>query len=240
MDEREHENMRSLIAPYVLGAVPPEEMARVRAHLLSCDECQAEADRLAPAADSLAATVEEVELPPGFSERVISQVRADRPSTAATPSPARRWGRLPALAAVAMLLVTAVMGAALYGSNRDLDVRNEAVGRLLSDDGMKLQGTGASAAMVPTDDGALLVAQGLGSLSDDRVYQLWLMKGDCEPGSNGECDIRGAATFTTDAGLTFVEVDGSLAGYSRAAVTVEPEGGSEQPTSDPVVDSATA
>lgn len=240
MDEREHEEMRSLIAPYVLGAVPPEEMAHVRAHLLSCDECLAEVDRLSPAADSLAASVEDIGLPPGFSERVMSRVRADRTSIASTPSPARRWGRLPALTAVAMLLVTAVMGAALYRSNRDLDVRDEAVGRLLSDDGLRLQGTDARAAMIPTEEGALLVAQGLGALPDDRVYQLWLMKGDCEPGSNGACDIRGAGTFTTDADLTIIEVDGSLAGYSRAAVTVEPEGGSEQPTTDPVVDSATA
>ena len=241
MDEREHEDMRSLIAPYVLGAVSPEEMAHVRAHLLSCDECLAAAERLAPAADSLAASVEEVEPPPGFSERVMNQVRADRSTAAAaTPSPARRWGRLPAFAAVALLLVTAVMGVALYRSDRALDIRTQAISGLLPGDGIKLQGTGASAAMVPTEDGALLVAQGLGSLPDDRVYQLWLMKGDCEPGSNGECDIRGAGTFTTDQGLTIVEVDESLAGYSRAAVTVEPEGGSEQPTSDPVVDSATA
>lgn len=240
MDEREHEEMRSLIAPYVLGAVPAEEMKRVRSHLLSCDECLSEADQLSPVGDSLAASVEPSEVPAGFAARVMSRVREERSGTEAVPLPATRRAWLPNLAVAAMLLVTAVMGVTLYRTSQDLDVRTEAVRGFLSSDGMRLDGTGARGAMIPTDEGALFVAEGLERLPGDRVYQLWLMKGDCQPGATGSCDIQGIDTFTTDDGVTIVAIDESLEGYSRAAVTVEPEGGSPQPTSDPALDSATA
>ena len=41
-----HEEMRELVAAYVLGAVPAEEAPFIRAHISTCDECMAEAEQL--------------------------------------------------------------------------------------------------------------------------------------------------------------------------------------------------
>ncbi len=66
------------------------------------------------------------------------------------------------------------------------------------------------------------------------------MKGDCEPGSTGTCEIEGVGTFEASDDLTVVQIDSPLEGYSRSAVTIEPTGGSPQPTSNPIIDSAAA
>lgn len=241
MDEREHEAMRSLLAPYVLGAVPDDEMRLVRSHLLSCDECMAETDRLSEVGEAMALSVEPVEVPSDFSARVMAQVQAERPVVAeSVRARSSFWSRVPAFGMAALLIVSALLGVALYKSNQSLDARTDALRRLLPGDGMKLHGPGSLAAVVPDNDGALFVAEGLPDLPSDRVYQLWLMKGDCEPGGSGACEIVGFNTFTASDGLTVIRVEESLEGYSRAAVTVEPEGGSSQPTSDPVIDSAVA
>ncbi len=160
MDEREHERIKSLLAPYVLGAVPDDERSEVRRHLLICEDCMLEADRLSDVEGSLAYSVEPVALPDGFADRVMAQIETDRPDAAHA---ARRtwWSRASGLAVAAMLLVTGVMGASLYQSNQRLNERTEAARRLLPGGGMKLQGPGALAAMVPSNGGALFVAEGL-------------------------------------------------------------------------------
>ena len=58
MTDERHAEIKELIPAYVLGAVPPEEIPSIRAHILSCDECIAEADRFAETASSLALSVE--------------------------------------------------------------------------------------------------------------------------------------------------------------------------------------
>ncbi|MEA2207513.1 MAG: Anti-sigma-K factor rskA, partial [Blastocatellia bacterium] len=63
---------------------------------------------------------------------------------------------------------------------------------------------------------------------DERTYQLWLIKGE-EPVSAG--------TFQVSDGLVMFETAKSIDGYSAAAVTVEPEGGSPTPTGVQVVTS---
>ena len=53
MKDQTHEDLKSNIAPYVLGALPSEEIPSFRAHLTSCDECRAEVDELSKTAESL-------------------------------------------------------------------------------------------------------------------------------------------------------------------------------------------
>lgn len=238
MDEREHERLRSLIAPYVLGAVPAEEIPEVRSHLLTCEECMAAADDYAAVGDDVALSAGAAAVPAGFSERILAQVADERPVVAADPRRARRWSLLPVLSVAALLLITAVFAVSLYRADRRADVARQALAGLLPGEGMELGGEGGRAAMVESGDGVLFVADGLSELPSDKVYEIWLMKGECDPAAFGDCTIEGVETFSSEGGLVIVELGGSLDGYSRAAVTVEPAGGSPQPTSDPIVDSA--
>lgn len=230
MEEDRHDAMKSLVAAYVLGAVPAGEEPSIRAHLLTCEECLAEADAYASAASQLALAVEPEPPAAGLEARVLEQIRSERvEATTVSAAPRRRLGLAWAFG-LACLLLAAGFATAYFAARGDLEEQKRIASALLrGDEGMKLQGEGV-AAVVPTEDGALLVAEGLADPPEDRTYQLWLLEGT-EPVSGG--------TFDVDDGRAIVEVDRSLEGFDGAAVTVEPEGGSPAPTTEPVVSSAT-
>ncbi|RMI14033.1 anti-sigma factor, partial [Cellulomonas triticagri] len=85
--------------------------------------------------------------------------------------------------------------------------------------------SGGSAVAVISADSALVTASGVTNPQDGQVYQLWVMRDGVplpdatQPTSDGTLEISTAAYRTGDA----------------LALTVEPEGGSEAPTSEPVV-----
>jgi anti-sigma factor RsiW len=224
MSQRSHDEIKSLVAPYVLGAVPPDEERMVRSHLTSCDECAAEANTVSAATDALALTVESVPLPQGFTERVLSRI-AEAPD--AGPARERRW-TIPALAAVSVVLAVAVgiLGYLFVDAHSDLNLERRVSAALLREDGFKLEGDGAVGAVVPADDGSVFVVEGLEDIPEERTYQLWLFEGET-PVSGG--------TFEVEDGRAVLETGRSLEGFSGAAVTVEPEGGSPGPTTDPVL-----
>jgi anti-sigma-K factor RskA len=230
MEDESHEAMKSLVAAYVLGAVPAGEEPSIRAHLLTCEECLAEADSYASAASQLALAVEPEPSAAGLEDRVLERVRSERvEATTTSPAPRGRFVLAWALG-LACLLLAAGFGIAYLSARGDLEEQKRIASVLLrGDEGMKLQGDGV-AAVVPIEDGAVFVAEGLSDPPEDHTYQLWLLEGT-EPVSGG--------TFDVDDGRALVEVDRPLEGFDGAAVTVEPDGGSPAPTTDPVMSSAT-
>ncbi|MCU1544296.1 MAG: hypothetical protein JWM50_2161 [Microbacteriaceae bacterium] len=75
---------------------------------------------------------------------------------------------------------------------------------------------------------AALIVEGIDTLPDDKVYELWYIGEDTGP--------RAAGTFTVDGdGKVWSVLDGDMQAGDAVAVTVEPRGGSERPTGVPVV-----
>ena len=66
----------------------------------------------------------------------------------------------------------------------------------------------------------------LPELTGDRVYQLWYI---------GEAGAVGAGTFTASSEQDWRILEGSIGEASAVGMTVEPKGGSEQPTTTPIV-----
>src|SRR5258706_5301206 len=87
----DHEELESLVAGWVLGAVEAEEADAFRAHSEGCPICREATSRLGRAAAMLPLDVEEVEPPARLRERILASAAASR-STAELPV------RLPALA----------------------------------------------------------------------------------------------------------------------------------------------
>jgi len=71
-----------------------------------------------------------------------------------------------------------------------------------------------------------LLVDGLGSLPADKVYELWYI---------GEGGAVSAGTFSAANGTTWRVLDGAMSAGDKVGVTVEPQGGSEQPTTDPIM-----
>ena len=235
MTERTHEELKGLVAAYVLGAVPADEVGLVRSHILTCDECMAEADQHSAAMDALALAVEPMPVPAGFSERVMAQIApAPDAEAAVAGAPRRSWmpdwlrARGPALAAgMAALILLGVVGAGWIQARQDLARTEDVLSALVHGDGIQLRGdSGAAAELVPRSQGAVMAVAGLPEAPGSHVYQLWYMD-DGKPVSVG--------TFETRDSVVVMEVAENFDGYEDAAITVEPSGGSRQPTSDPVI-----
>jgi anti-sigma-K factor RskA len=115
MTSSEHEELRSQLGAFVLGALAPAEQAEVRAHLAVCDECAAEARALRPVVDALAWSVEPVDPPAAVRERILSSIASPAAGPVPRPSPvAPRPSLFPWLAAAASLVLA--IGLATYAS----------------------------------------------------------------------------------------------------------------------------
>lgn len=237
-----HEEVKDLVGAYVLGAVPEGEAQLVRAHILSCDECLAEADSYMAPAGSLALAVEPVDPPAGFADRVMAAALGT--AEAEGPRPLDRdegakvvrgpwtgaWRNLAVAATIAALLVASVSVFGAIRATRELDETQAALTALLhSDEGMALQGSGGAVArIVPTFRGATMIATGFDEAPARHVYQVWLMK-DGTPVSAG--------LFDGSQDVSIIEMEAELSRFEAAAITIEPDGGSAGPTTEPILTS---
>ena len=225
-----HEQMKDLVAAYVLGAVSPSEVLMVRSHIMSCEECMSEADTYAAVASELALAVTPVPLPKGFEDAVIEKALGTKVSTAPARSAKReRFSLVPVLSVAAALIAFAIMTVQVVQTRQEIQRQDRVVSALLhNEEAVSLSGDGAVGKMVPTNDGAIFVASGLQKAPNNHIYQLWVLN---------EGKPESVAIFDAEDGLALVESGVDMSDYDTAAVTLEPAGGSATP-SDTVVLSA--
>ncbi|WP_029151188.1 anti-sigma factor [Microbacterium indicum] len=152
------------------------------------------------------------------------------------PAPRRRW----ALWAFALAACLVVLGGAGFGAASLSGWLNRPVSVVALDEIERaLDARAATAELVDGGEAtahwsesvgeAVVVAQGLPSISEDQSFELWFVRGD-EP--------IAAGTFTAaDEGRATALMEGEMRPGDLIAVTIEEEGGSQtgQPTSDPIV-----
>ncbi|WP_421742804.1 anti-sigma factor [Cellulomonas sp.] len=145
----------------------------------------------------------------------------------------RRPSRTRWLAVAAAVVVGAAVPTALavQQSQRahEAEQQQQALADLLTDPSAvvvhgDVTGGGAATAIL-TDDRALFSATGLPDPGDDKAYQLWIVDAD---------GAASAGVLADDAGAVRQLADDFSAG-DALAITVEPAGGSTQPTTDPLV-----
>jgi len=242
-----NDRLDELIALAALGELSAEETAELDA-LLAADP--AAADALADALD-VAATLqssEPLEPPPGLRASVLASIASieqlparddaapDR-SAAAPASPTvpadpvslgeARRRRLPVawLAAAAAVVLIAAGGVVV--ATRNDDASDDPIAAVLDADDVTtrtLEGSlGATLELAySADEGAMVVTgDDVPAVGDDETYQLWMVD---------DSGTVPAATFRPDdSGHVAVRVDGDPSGLV-VGVTLEPSGGSEQPT----------
>ena len=243
----EHEEVQTMLASYAIGALPESEMPLIRDHILTCEECMREADAFAAVVPALALSVEPAEVPPGFAEAVLAKVQGE-PHPVESTSERRSWSLLPRLAFGGLAIVAALLAGAFIDARNDAaeteraltavqqkaELNEDALANFVrNDDGWRLESsTGAVGRMVPSSDGATFAVAGLPEPPEGHTYQLWLLRGGC---GDQPCAPTSAGVFDVDSALVVVDVDRSIRNFAGAAVTLEPAGGSEQPTTDPLL-----
>jgi anti-sigma-K factor RskA len=229
---------------YAVDALTSEERADFEKHLAGCPSCAAEVRGLRETAARLAMATA-ITPPSQMRERVLAAV----PNTRQLPPPGRgplTGGRLRRLrparaglaagvlvlaAAVAFLLVLQFSTTSQLHRAQDA---NRAVAAVLSApdahvDTMSAAGGGTVTAVVSLrQQEAVVTSAALPALSGGRVYQLWVMT------SAGIARSAGLLTVSFSGTAQPALASGVMAG-DRLGVTVEPAGGTAQPTTTPVV-----
>jgi anti-sigma-K factor RskA len=231
---------RENVGSYVLHALPDDEYRDFTSHLDECPDCRREIADLQMAADALPLATDQIAPPPELKDRIMAVVRAeaelltaagaraDEPPPAEPRTERRRWWSRPLLSlrplpaaglATAVLALGVAGGALLTGGD---DTRTVPAKVTLAS-----APTARASLDVTGNDGRLNVSN-FPSAGGDRVYQVWLVKGGGKPASAGLFRVPG------DGRATFA-IPESMKGVSQVMVSVEPGGGSDQPTSKPIV-----
>jgi anti-sigma-K factor RskA len=231
--------IHSLLGAYVLDAVDDLERHAFERHLRDCDDCRTDVDELRETAARLADGAWSVP-PPRLRDNVLAEVGRTRqgpPRKVAAPirRASRRW-RLTAAAAV--LVAAAGAGTTAYAVQdhrvRDQRVAAEAArssearlrGILASPD-LKLHeqpvrgGGRVTVASSRLNDAGVIMLAAAATPADGRVYQLWTLSAD---GAATSAGVLGAGQ------TEITQVVDDLRGAAGVGVTVEPAGGSAQPT----------
>jgi Putative zinc-finger len=126
MTSTDHDELRRLLGGYLLGGLDEGDTDRLDAHLLDCDECRSELDRLAPVPELLQ-RLPEAQRENGES-RPITLVASAKPSPERIESLLRkmraersrenRLARVRWLAAAAVVLIAAAIGVGVLTSDR--------------------------------------------------------------------------------------------------------------------------
>jgi anti-sigma-K factor RskA len=240
-----------LTGAYALDALDASEREAFEEHLGGCETCRAEVRELLATAALLGLAAAEPP-PSGLKERVLAEVdrtRQDPPVVTAAESGAlpdnvvaltpRRAGRIFQLAAAVITVIAVglgVWGIQAHQRSGRLNDKIAAINNVLAAPDAQvvhgaLQGgvSGQATIVVSRHLGrTAFVGEGLSRLPSNRTYELWYINADGSARPAGLLDVgsRGKATQL---------LSGPVEQASTVGVTVEPSGGSKQPTSNPVL-----
>jgi len=240
-------DLHSLSGAYALDALEPgAERDRFTRHLSRCQSCAGEVRGFREVATAMAFAAA-TEAPPGMRDRVLAaaartrQVPPEvaggshaRPRRARSRAPWLPW--LSGVVATASIAAAVIFGLAQAHTQDELNqvrAQNEAISLLLSSPQVTLlskattKGGVATVVLAAARHQLVVVTNGLPALPSGQVYQLWLI-GKTKTTSAGL--LPPAQTGKTPPVLASGVVKGDTLG-----LTVEPAGGSAQPTTTPIL-----
>ena len=241
---------------YVLGGLDADEVTAFEKQLAENADLRAEVTELGDTAVMLGLAVTPEAPPASLKASIMDQLDATTQRAAEVPAasapagpvPAapvpgpiearaqRRWSTRPVVALVSAAAVIGILAgggviATSVFQNGERQEQADLLAAINAADDVQRRS-------VPLSDGAAtlvwsnellasaLIVDGLESLPADKVYELWYI---------GEEGARSAGTFTADGTRTWRVLDGDMQAGDVVGVTVEPRGGSEQPTTDPII-----
>lgn len=231
-----NDDIHSLSGAYALDAVDDLERNRFEAHMRNCAQCRDEVDSMlevgALLGSGLATTPS-----PALRESVLRDIRSIRPLppvVAASPrrrsvqSTTVRW--LTSAAAAVLLVAGGLVWHPWQPNTPPPPV--DAISRIVrAPDAQtvtrKIGGGTAKLTRSSALGRAVIVAIDMPAAPDGKVYELWLFD------SRGNARKAGLLPPGDQAQVSLV-LNGDASTASGAGITVEPAGGSDQPTSPPI------
>ena len=214
-----NEHLHDLVAAYALDSLDEDERLAFEEHLPSCEQCGAELLELREAAVALGGA-DPVAPPELLKARVMAEI--GRPAAGSASAVGRSWRErafIPVLVALTAVSL-ALAGLLLAGVER----ADRAAEILAAEDTRLTVLEGPSTARLVYSPGmqeGLLVMSGVTELSSDQTFELWLI---------GAAGPVPAGIFVPEAGVVRFLVVGDFSTATSIGITIEPAGGSPQPT----------
>ncbi|MGX1881998.1 anti-sigma factor [Streptomyces sp. NPDC055287] len=241
--------LHTLTGAYALHALSAEERSEFERHLEDCPPCAQEVRELTETAGRLGLAV--TMTPPAvLKEQVMRRITSERqdPPKVAEPSPGpatkRRARALPRFALAACLAAAAAFGGVAVWQHQEAQDAQEQAQRserqseelaevLAAPDAEVTTGKltdGASGTVVVSRDRnkAAFLASGMPEPPSGKVYQLWFD----DKGTMRSAGLMEGSALSAPALAVLME--GPVDTARGMGITVEPAGGSEQPTTTPL------
>lgn len=260
-----NEDLVNLSGAYVLNALDADEAKAFEVELENSEQTRYEVTELrdtavvlglavapvTPSPDLKASIMAKIavtpQLPAAESERELAPAESprefERPGKATRTAQAR-WFTRPVVVLSSMAAAVALIagGVVVTGNIGEMQQQQQAsadkfAAIMTADDTQKVttEVTGGGTATIAWSsdlESSAVKVSGVDSLPDSKIYELWYI------GADGP---RAAGTFDADdSGAAWAVLEGTLEDGDTIGMTVEPAGGSEQPTTTPVVAVATA
>jgi anti-sigma-K factor RskA len=250
------EELEELLPLYALGALNKDEQAQVNAYLARNPAARKRLAEFKETTEALAFAAPPTQPAPRVKQALMARVTKDALRREPAPSPGilsllggllRTLSPVLAVASFAAVLAAGVWGMSLNNQIASLSAQTQALQTQLSTQReivaelaapaqqvIAIAGTdsqpGAHGHLVTHDDGsAVLVVSGLDNLDPNRIYQLWMSRGDT-PISAGLFEVGDDGV-----GILKVAMADSANTFNAVGISVEPAGGSALPTGDIVM-----
>jgi len=254
-------HIEELLPFYALDVLTDEEQKLVEEYLAEHPEARQQVEEMSRSVSALPASVSPVEPPRRVKAELMARVASDAEGRARASSqsqPSRRvtrfenffrtFGFTAAAIAAIWIIVLSIQVSRLQSEisnlNSRLAAQSESLDQIIANlpqtnqanvitvslKGTEVQPQVQGQLIVdPDSQSAVLVISGLPQLEAGRTYQVWLINGGA-PISAGllKVDENGQGVF-------IVNSEESIGSFDNLGISVEPEGGSEQPTGDIVV-----
>ena len=243
-----NESVHTLSGAYVVDALDDQERAAFEEHLPGCRDCR---DEVASLREAAALMADDVALTPPDSLRrsvlagistirplppeidpELNEVREEEPASATVLPMRRHRFRMASLAAAAAVAASVAVGVTWQPWNNDQGTSAvTAVDQVLAaGDAQKVaidfkDGSTAAVYRSKSKGKAVILTDGMAPAPSGKVYELWLRDTN---------DHLVPAGLMPKGANNKVLLDGNAAKATGVGITVEPEGGSKQPTSTPI------
>lgn len=221
------EELRPDYPSYALGILDDPERSEISEHLgRQCEMCTAGVASALATVSALSGAVKITEPPKSLRRRVVASVERE-------PKTSRIGVFLPWVITAALSLALLAIGISGRRQIGDTEKLRQALS-ILNDPAAKDVSFGESQkpskgrVFVSPSQGVVFIGANLPRIDSGKTFELWLLP------ASGKPVPAGLFQSQSDATAVFVR-PGAVTNTAAIAVTVEPEGGSEQPTTTPFI-----
>jgi anti-sigma-K factor RskA len=232
----EEGHISELVAPYVLGALEPDEVEYVESHLETCPMCRELVEEQRRVVNVFPYLAEPHPVPAHVRDQLLTRARS-----AADAEPVSRVTRLKTLilpsgragwmAAATAALLALVFAVNSFQMQSEMDKQAEEASEERANIAQMVQspggwmtsleggeaGAGGGIIVDPTTNRAIMVVDGLDQPRDDHTYVVWMMDNE-----NGEHINVGNLVVDEDGrGQLYITTPGALASYDGMMITEE-------------------